>query len=455
MKRLSAIFVLAAFLFGCSPERMDVPLEPLAVDLTKLKGLTVNFLYPPNSANDYTNCTVNEFELPGQIAFIKGTEGGLSYKPITKFKTAFTIGSELKTSFFAKTNPNTSTAILVVDDFGPTSSPVYALGDGLFKQTTLDLATIKQLQDSNQLSHGALVFRQIRDEILGTGLYTLNSALSTTTKKIYESKISTKFRLTVVAVNTELQSTGVIASRIKSAIDALALAPSPTPLTGIAINMSFALMPCEVYNDYKAWDSSITDVQTFEDYMKELFNKNTDVASSYDELVQAIVESTNNFNGIQDPLYRLIQGNSGVNYSARRNAYIASAGNYSLKYSMYPANWANVVNVTGSAVGTPSTRADFFNQGEVMHTAASFQLNPGSFCSPNCNPVYYLGTSFSAPTVTTFSALDLATVKRCKNPTLNSMPFFELAKDTFSLVDRPLETIGATPGAVSVRCGVN
>jgi hypothetical protein len=409
--------------------------------------LTVDFLYPPNSGKDFANCLVNEFKLPGQGYKVKGVEGGLSYRAITKAKTPFTIGSELKTSFFATATPNRHAAILVVDDFGPVGNEVYTLGNAVFTQTTLDLATIQQLQDGGWLSHGALVFQQILEEIRGTGLY--NSPTTVGNKKVFLSKTTPAWRLEVIPVNTHLQdqqSTGLISQSIQVAINnwnSSFIGASRYPMS---INMSFALFPCEPYDDYVAWDKQEPDLQTFEDYMTKLAERNQ---LPYDDLVKAVIESTNK---TSDPLRQLINGGFGVQYSARKHAYVASAGNYSLDYSMYPANWNNVVNVTGSSVNDPTKRAEFFNQGEVMHIAASLKLNPSRCILLTCNSLYFLGTSFSAPTVTAFSALDLATVRRCKN-TPGVMPLSELAKATPTLVDRLLETIGRTPGAVQVRCG--
>jgi hypothetical protein len=460
VKRLLYILILVmGLLAACSQREVPATLDSLAINLEELRGLTVPFLYPPNSGKDFANCLVNEFKLPGQGYKIKGVEGGLSYTAITKAKTAFTIGSELKTSFFATATPNRHAAILVVDDFGPVGNEVYTLGNALFTQTTLDLATIQQLQDNGSLSHGALVFRQIVDEIRGTGLYKQPTTVGN--KKVFLSNTTPAWRLEVIPVNTHLQdqqSTGLISFEIRKAIQAWNSSFIGASRYPISINMSFALFPCEPYDDYVAWDKLEPDVQTFEDYMTKLADFNQ---LPYDDLVKAVIESTNK---TSDPLLSLIKNNSGAGtqYSAQKHAYIASAGNYSLDYSMYPANWDNVVNVTGSSVDDPTTavnettkRADFFNQGEVMHIAASFRLNPSPrlvFKNPNAKPFYFLGTSFSAPTVTTYSALDLATVRRCKN-TPGVMPLSELAKAVPTLVDRPLETLGRTPGAVQVRCG--
>lgn len=318
-----------------------------------------------------------------------------------------------------------------------------------------------------------MVLRLITDEIAGAGLgYTLDTSVSTAKRKVYvRAVLGIKYSLTVIAVNIneslstsnpKRSDTKLITNEIVKVLGTPSVAESPLG-RNVVINMSFALLPCRVFTDYENWNNSTPTVQeTFEQYMKALFEKNKGIpetkVTTYEGLVRDIINSTDVWG---DPLKGLIAGTSGCpfnNCSAKRHVYVASAGNYSLNQAMYPANWPGVVSVTGSSVDNPSVRATkYFNRAEVMHVAATLRLNPdrGCFLLPtsSCQPVYYIGTSFSAPTVSVYSALDLATVKRCKDPSPNALLISELAKDIPTLIDRPLETIGATPGAVSVRCG--
>jgi hypothetical protein len=492
MKRLACLFVLVVgFLAACSQTdwQGDSELEAQAVQLVKLIGLNGKPLYV--DINDMKEneryCVVNPFKMPGQGFSSSGRQdGGISYDPLAftqQSKTASTIGAELKTSFFASVTPSTATtntAILVVDDFGPNNpatladEAVYTLGTALFTQKEFGETTVENLQAQKALSHGALVLRLITDEIVGAGLgYTLDTSVSTAKRKVYVRTLldGRKYSLTVGAVNIneslstsnpKRSDTTLITNEI---VKVLGMGSPGAVSRNVVINMSFALLPCRVFTDYENWNNTTPSVQeTFEQYMKALFEKNKVIpatqVTTYEGLVQDIINSTDVWS---DPLKGLIAGTSGCpfnNCSAKRHVYVASAGNYSLNQAMYPANWPGVVSVTGSSVDNPSTKASFFNQGEVMHVAATLKLNPsdrGCFLLPtsSCKPVYFIGTSFSAPTVSVYSALDLATVKRCKDPNPNALLISELAKDAPTLVNRPLETIGAMPGAVSVRCGVN
>jgi hypothetical protein len=440
MKRFLYIpILLASLLAGCSTENQQPQLEALAYPpiLQNLKGLVPPhlLLYDGSQNVDLNpNCPVNEFNMPGQGYRVDSSAGGLSYAPLTHSKTPFAVGQGVRSDFFAALTPAMNASIIIADDF---KNDVYALGSQVFTQTTLDAATLRALQQNGQLSHGALVFTHVQEVIRGTELYTLDTVASTASKKVYKRQVGTTIKtLTVLAVNTKLVNTQVISTMIKQNLDALGTSQGRATV----INMSFGLMPCKVYEDYLKWDTH--GLQTFEDYMTRLAGFN---GVDYKALVQAVIESTNL---PDDPLLKLIKGTSGANYGAAKNIYVGAAGNYSLNYSMYPANWAKVVNVTGSSLDDPTRRdTRFFSQGEVMEVGASLRLDP----PVGGKPLYYIGTSFSTPTVSVYSALDVAMTLRCAEIGMN--PISELAKDVPALLDRPLETIGATQGAVSVRCG--
>jgi hypothetical protein len=481
MKRLACLLcLLVVFLGACSQNRPG-EIEALAVNLTQLKGLSNNqqlFLADPNnpglpSPGRNRLCLVNSFKMPGQgfnASGVKKQDGGLTYDPLAftqQSKTAFSLGSELKTGFFSGFVPSANTAILVVDDFGKDNpatqaqEEVYTLGTALFTQSEFNATTIENLQSLGALSHGALVFRHVNEVVRGSGLYTLDTAASSATKKVYVRTFgATQLRLEVIAVNVNLssqQDTATIANSIETKLK------NVSPLTAprnVVINMSFALMPCTVYADYEAWDLQTQDESTFEDYMIALAAKNS---VNKNELVVAIIESTNRVDVTTgksiDPLAKLIDGTDAtcaIQCSAQNHVYVASAGNYSLGRSMYPANWPKVVNVTGSSVDDPSMKASFFNRGEVMHVAATLKLNPDRGCflqGSTCKPVYYIGTSFSGPNVSAYSALDIAITRRCAE--VGMSPLSELASDVVAIANRPLEDINGKLGAVSRRCGVN
>lgn len=422
MKRLALIWVilLSGFLYGCGPSEEEFQFQPQSINLGALQGLVLPLLYP-NGAGDVPNCPVNEFTLPGEGYRARGTTGGLGYTRVTPATSANSVGAGLNTTFFSGVPFNWDAAILVVDDFG---NNVYRLGSTLFTQSVLDDATLKTLQQQGVISHGALVMRQITNEIAGTKRYTLKRRFTAGSVWLYTENTTGK-RLVVKAVNTRLQNTSIISSLTSAAITDVLTNASYKVDGVVTINMSFALMPCTVYEDYTLWDAAKEDTQTFEEYMGEVAQLNL---VDDDELVEAVTESTNQ---PSDPLLRLLQDPS---QGASKHVYVAASGNYSLNKPMYPAGWKEVVDVTGSTFGKPSVRdTSFFNAGEIMDVGASFRLNPP--LSTGGQPVYYFGTSYATPTVSVFSALDTAGNRQCAN----GQGISDLAINSQDLVDTPLK----------------
>lgn len=107
---------------------------------------------------------------------------------------------------------------------------------------------------------------------------------------------------------------------------------------------------------------------------------------------------------------------------ARLN-YVASSGNFGLPYAMYPAAWPEVVAVSAQyAVPTASydpRTSGFANAGEILAPGALYEL---SRTSDDTQVVSYAGTSFSAPVVALFTALDLMRdVPACGTPTYSRL----------------------------------
>src|SRR5687768_3620078 len=115
MKRFGAFIFLLIFLFGCGPENSEFQIQPLAINLATLKGLTVPLLYP--NPDNVVNCPVNEFNLPGQGWRANGSTGGLGYSPLTTFTSAGAVGAGLNSSFLKTAQLDSEVGILVADDF--------------------------------------------------------------------------------------------------------------------------------------------------------------------------------------------------------------------------------------------------------------------------------------------------------------------------------------------------
>jgi hypothetical protein len=449
-QRLLGLLLLGGLLAGCASEIQVPALETQSFMLSGIRWVSSSkktFNPPHTNPGDYT-CVTTEFDLPPQGFRVRGSTGGLGYRADAPNTPASVVGGALQRSFLSSFSITPqSTELLIVDDFGAWNAPQYTLPSDLFAPNA-DNATLETLMGDGKLTHGALVLRHAKDVLAGTGLYAPSDQTPDGMQTVYKRGSSL---LKVTAVNTRLQNQEVIAGTTKVKIttgDLYEVLKTPLVNGPKVVNLSFVLTSCEVYEDFVR-----SGLPTLESYLEQLARVNnitTNLNGVLDlngelDLMRRVVESTNITN---DPLLELIKVN------AKHHVFVAASGNYGLPYAMYPARWPGVVNVTGSAVEAPDQRATkFFNAGEVMSIGTLFRLNPPTHSGV---PVFYSGTSYAAPSVSVFSALDLALKGRCTDSqTFKS----ELALDTVSLVDVRLETSSSgfvtTPGAVQRRCGSN
>jgi hypothetical protein len=464
--RTLGVLVLGAVLAGCSSGFEGGELESQVVSLTGLKWVTntkKTFTAPDPTDPGKYNCVTTEFDIPPQGYRAQGSTGGLTYTAFASATTARSVGSSLKANFLGGFNPTQDTEILVVDDFGKWSDPKFTLPTALFYPSFTGIS-IQDFIDSGDLSHGALVMRHTNDAVVGAGLYTsgtpyvsVNDGMTFYTTP-YQSLTNNR-RFKVAAVNTRLQNQAVIAGTTTPLITTrdvvTAITAYKKEFTSIVINMSFVLLPCEVFEDFEQSGSL-----TLESYLEQLAfvnqlatNRNGVIDTNDEQkLMVRIVESTNQDN---DPLKRLIRA------EANTDIFVAASGNYALPYSMYPAKWPGVVNVTGSHLANQNVRAaDLFNAGEVMSIGSLFGIAPPGSSG---TPVFYFGTSYATPSVSVYSALDLAGKQRCTDTNNQSLKS-ELALDgvSFALTDKRLENLYNNnnlmmliPGAIQIRCGTN
>jgi hypothetical protein len=442
--RTLGVLLLGAILAGCSSEFENQELDVQALSIQDVKKLKdgKTFSQPPADGKNY-NCVTTDFDVPGQGARALGSTGGLGYTlpTNTATTTASAIGTGLKTSFFSgygaptvSSNSQEERRILILDDFGS--------GTGQFTLPSVLFAgsNIQTLIDNGSLTHGALVMHHALNVLDGSNLFTQIS--STTSEKVYKRDTTT---LRVKAVNMYQSQTFAQTTRPRTTTDHIAGVLRSALDKYDVVNMSFVIIPCDVYEDFLHSQQ----YPYFVDYIEKLasfngFTTNTnqtiDVSGSSSQgernLVTAIIKATNNPN---DALRKLIDLNKG------KHIFVAASGNYGFTYGMYPANWPGVVNVTGSRIENANNRAtDLFNAGEVMSTGSMFELKPTSGKS-----VYYYGTSYAAPSVSVYSVLDWALTNRCSDTTQGLKSELALDGGGYSLTDTRLESV------VPTRCGAN
>lgn len=365
------------------------------------------------------NCAASEFDTPGQGLQAVGAGlqavgavGGLFAGPARNFVDRMVTPEEVAeqlSAIFAEFTPEAQVAVLVVDDFGG----VYDLPPELFQ----DGVDLDALVASGALSHGALVFYQVLELLAGAGYTNPRRYFNGNTQEPF-----VKFRpqnaphLLVQAVDTAGLNTDEMPQRIRASLNYLS---GKLKFRHIVVNMSFAIVPCAVVNDLQQ-----SGIVTFEDYVAALGVVN-DVAEEYRAELTKLV--TTPLELLAEPLFAYIScpleggtpeiptcdGSSGSDDPVILSmVHIASAGNFGFGFPMYPAAWSTVISVSSQDVmgdGYSTEKSTFSNSGEVMVPGALFELSSAD------TTVAYAGTSFSAPVLSVFTALDLARGQLC-NP---------------------------------------
>lgn len=374
------------------------------------------------------NCSVNDFEMPGQGWHIGDSVGGISLVDGTLLDPSEAVKPELVAEQLAKLAEldiaEQSVALIVLDDFGGNSTTgvpsVFQLApDAFFLPTSpLSGSTDQQLADlqgqidvieaAQGLSHGALVMNHILALINATGeLHADFSSLKRSGVVEFKSLDTDGVRLVVLGVDTEGGETGRIAPELMVALERVF---DTKDIRKAVVNMSFAIVPCSILEDFEAVKD---EYQDFSAYAEALKDANKGLQGGYNSseflnIIQSILSTP--FDG--DPLVNAIEEQAAW---AADVLYVASAGNYSLPYSMFLGALPRVVSVSSFDIDAPASLSVFSNYGEVVHSGAWFNLvDATGLLGVGSSQVAYAGTSFSAPDVSTFSAFDyLKTRERC------------------------------------------
>lgn len=342
--------------------------------------------------------------------------------------------------------PNDDGAILVVDDFAAKNGTGLVFDIGGAYLTLAGITDGQDLQDavettsSTPFSHGALVMHQLGQMLEGAG-FGLADHSADMSFRIYERGLYDgdyqygTARIVLAGVDTSGYDTDVIAERTARATHALEYlytnVEDASAIPTLAINMSFAIVPCGVLDDFNA--SNFPD---FESYVAALGADN-DVAAQFDaQLEQLVLTPTDpgadpintgllsgscdeSFYGEDFPPIDyggddpfgvwndLVTSDVAVQgpYCTSSRIIVASSGNFGLSFPLYPAAFPSIVSASAQSAIVPdgysTAKSWFANDGEVMAPGALYVLG-----SDGTNSLAYAGTSFSAPVVTLFTALD-------------------------------------------------
>jgi hypothetical protein len=396
------VSVFTAFLSACSSN--PAPNEELEA-LSNLLGIGGKKLVDPAQGN----CPIDDFRIPGERARLHGSTGGIAvlnagYPGIpTALTNPASTANYLKNTAALYGSPSRNVALVILDDFGP---GIYKLGQDVYNLPALSFPTgdavsraiaietrLEELQTLGKLSHGALVFNHVNTLLVAAGYTVADRSLSG--DSVLFKNPTTGTYVFVKTVNTEGFGTSTFAPRLEAAFSTL----RASGYSHIAINMSFAVVPCSVRTDFEANRAMFP---TFESYAQKVAAIN---GVTLDTAFRTIRRPVAN-----DRLYLTLQGGGQVPpLQGETRVYVAASGNYGLNYPMYPAAWPEVISVSSNDAG--AGRSDFSNKSEIMLTGAWFRLtNPASLNGGfgNTPQVVYAGTSFSAPAASVFTAYDLA-----------------------------------------------
>ncbi len=384
-------------------------------------------------------CVTHELNIPGQDVYLSGTtvnlpgsRGPLVLEPITvkdptgKYPDATLLPDAIEAviqlvgqppaprpylpnvnTFSAVDFMNRDVVIVVADDFG---GGHYRLPEALdsSRAGTVTAEQIADMDARGDLSHGALVMHHLNAAIASLGVFGKDVSASDEDRTVWVQR-EVDHRLVVSALDLSDVAHGprittgavveALMNRVRLRIDDAREVSDPQ---GVVVNMSWVFLPCKTVEDFLA-DRDAYD--TFEDYLRgvgvDLDNQSiSDVIAALaavddPDLVGILDESTDMY-----PSYFGVEG----------FGLVAASGNYSLPYQMLPAGWSQVV---GAAVHLPGPRdfpPGYSNEGDVTLPGEWNVYQP---LDPDGNlgaatPLAYGGTSFAAPLVSLYLALDMA-----------------------------------------------
>ena len=433
MKYIVSSLFLTLLLSACSisgPSKLETQ-DFQTINPSNLIGLSGEEFRLINE--DTGNCPIDEIKIPGEGSRVQGGSGGFFTQPfsISTVPDDINIISQ-EVLNLASPHFDQPTALFVVDDFNgqglkpgvylpneETVEGIFQIESGMSAEERTKL--LEELEANHLLSHGALVYNHTL-----ALLATIDPNMTMRSFQVHKPAPSLTFNeppfnferfaahitefsnlnLTVVAVDTEDFNTSVIAGRIAATIQEV----GQRGISHIAVNMSFGLVPCSVLEDFTAVKQRYP---TFEAYRDEIMRKNAaQVRNFKDELTEILTTPVG-----KDPLQLLAQFNpEAISGNVDAVAYLASAGNYGMNYSLFPAHWPEFASVSASDLSVDPSRpleishkdAAYSNSGEILLPGGYYQLNlyyPGGGWQP-IPDIAFAGTSFAAPVLSVFTALD-------------------------------------------------
>ncbi|MDO4264318.1 MAG: hypothetical protein Q4C67_08970 [Deinococcus sp.] len=364
------------------------------------------------------NCLGNAFEMPGQAWHTDLTGGGVSLNPAGLDARLPTFEGVYGFSPAKLDDRAASGEILIVDRFAP--APIQAMGE----------------REPLLVSHGALVESHLRALLESAG-FTLRRTQPLTYGREGRMLILSRLDLSEVYATKSITAapltpSAALARALDDKLTAESKALRPQDLV---LNMSFAMVPCQAMTVYRETRDAWAKAKPPQRYNFSTFLN--DVARS-SQLTAGEVEHELTTVSPAEPLRRVLDNYANEKRSRGASfAAVASSGNFGLSYPTAPAAFPAVISV-GLHTWQRQPARDL--DGSIWPDAADvnvagewFQLSAeqlrrycqqgGSCVTPDLvtRPestvaLAYRGTSFAAPTLSLFLALQQGRSNRCFTP---------------------------------------
>lgn len=405
------------------------------------------------------NIPVQELHLSGTELHLSGTRGGLAVGPIMYRDSPGTVadlalqrmtvaqalaaaGVPSMRPFLEDQMMQRDVVIIVADDF---AGNVFELPGDLNGPSANSL-TLQDIEDkivARELSHGALVVHHLNVAIASLGTaregneppeqqFRLESADTSVGRWVWVQQ-ATDHKLIVRA----LDLSGVAGSpeiTVQVVLDALEtlvkgivteefVGPDPG---NVVVNMSWVFLPC------KTIELFIQNAFKFKSFAEYLEGVNVDLNALP---IEGVIARLAQVDDVELSEF-LDSGRVQIAFQADRVVLVASAGNFSMTYQMLPAGWNAVVGVAVEDTGLPEPPR-YSNVGDVTTPVESFVFEwlTSDGVRGGETDITYGGTSFTAPLVSLYAALDIS----------SAMPF---CTDKYSPPD--LTHLGLTAGMLDV-----
>lgn len=406
------------------------------------------------------HCVAHEFNVPGQGVHLSGSGvhlsgsvGGMMLGPITYRDSEDSSTSVTLTPMDVRTVVNETSGpaesafldqailrdvlLVVADDF---AQGRYTVPEEAYSLTAdeADRERLAAMVENGDFSHGALVMHHLNALIAATSRFNLVREELPDPKQqddalpiyIWErSDPDGPGKIIVGPLNmSSLQAGSASEIDVQAVLNALngslgqmigdVAARFSPDLEDVFVNFSWVFLPCE---SVRAFLADPRGFASYDQYLESigLLDETVDLSQLMRYLGS---ENSQLLNGY-------FQGGEKFEVPVQRIMFAAAAGNFAREYQMLPAGWRYVVGASVAEVPDRDLPGRYANAGDVTVAGEWIALQELSEAGElmSATELSYAGTSFAAPLVTLYSALDLVGEERCSgfdssNPALGGQP---------------------------------